>query len=269
VAVCEKTEHAMCTIYDIHSQKKKKVLPDQDIRCSDYESKVFLSACFHPKQENKFILTLTGEPDWCLLLWDWDKLKVMNKIGVGITGVPFSMNQKGGDIDPDYKFEVSYSHDAESMVVVGMDTYRFLNYEEKEFSEALIQINGKDREMSSKYCCHAWMGNSNLIVCTEIGEIILCGMDGAFELYIPESPTEDNFKLEAIIPFSRGFIVGGNENGNAKFYAFEECDDPKIGYRLINREPISLRMENNEKHEVTSMAISNSEDYIYFTTKSN
>jgi len=104
LAVCEKTDHAMCTIYDIHSQKKKKTLPDQDINCNDYESKEFLSCAFSWKNENQFIITLTGEPDWTLLLWDWDKLKVITKISIGITGVPFSINQKGGEVDPDYNF---------------------------------------------------------------------------------------------------------------------------------------------------------------------
>ena len=36
LAVCEKANRAMCTIYDIHSQKKRKTLPDPDIDCTDY-----------------------------------------------------------------------------------------------------------------------------------------------------------------------------------------------------------------------------------------
>ena len=88
LAICEKAEHATCTIYDIHSQKKKKVLPDQDIACTDYEAKEFLSCSFSPKQENQFMITLTAEPDWSVIVWDWDKPKVVHKISIGITGIP-------------------------------------------------------------------------------------------------------------------------------------------------------------------------------------
>lgn len=52
LAICEKSSPATCTIYDINSQKKKQMLPDQDIACTDYESKEFLSCCFNPKNEN-------------------------------------------------------------------------------------------------------------------------------------------------------------------------------------------------------------------------
>ena len=38
LAVCEKSRWATCTIYDIHSQKKKKQLPDPDIDCEDYKA---------------------------------------------------------------------------------------------------------------------------------------------------------------------------------------------------------------------------------------
>ena len=251
LAICEKAEHAMCTIYDIHSQKKKKVLPDQDIRCSDYEAKEFLSACFDPVKENRFLITLTGEPDWSLLLWDWDKLKVMCKIGIGITGVPFSINQKGGDTDAVSQFQCMYNlHDSTAVCVVGVDTFRFIRITAPagmataEFEEEHTGVNNADRELTTKYVCQAWMTDGRLIVCTEVGEIFLCEENGSYMAYIPESPTDDNFKLEACVAFSRGFIVAGNENGNGKFYAFEKCEDSKVPYRLINKEPTIVRMSD-------------------------
>ena len=99
LAVCEKANRAMCTIYDIHSQKKRKTLPDPDIDCTDYQSKEFLSACFSPKFENNQIITLTGAPDWMLIFWNWDQLKIMAKVKIGITGIPASMSQKDGELE--------------------------------------------------------------------------------------------------------------------------------------------------------------------------
>lgn len=51
LAVCERSSHAICTIYDVHSQKNKRTLPDPDVDCTDYTSQEFLSACFSPKAE--------------------------------------------------------------------------------------------------------------------------------------------------------------------------------------------------------------------------
>ena len=54
------------------------------------------------------------------------------------------------------------------------------------------------------------MHDAMLIVCTEIGEIIVCETDGSYLTYIYESPINYyEFKIESIIPFSRGFIIAG------------------------------------------------------------
>jgi hypothetical protein len=68
LAVCERTTKVegggLCTIYDINSQKKKQTLPDPDVDNREYNSREFLSAAFSWKDENKYIVTLTGQPDW-------------------------------------------------------------------------------------------------------------------------------------------------------------------------------------------------------------
>ena len=157
LAVCEKSKWATCTIYDIISQKKKKTLPDPDIDCSDYTSGEFLSACFSPKAENQFIITLTGAPDWLLLLWDWDKLKVISKINIGITGIPASMNQKDGN-ELDVNFQISFNpHEVNYIVVTGPDTYKYYKYEDGAFEADHTQVNNKDKDLTTKYSCHAWM----------------------------------------------------------------------------------------------------------------
>lgn len=59
-----------------------------------------------------------------------------------------------------------------------------------------------------------------LIIGTEVGEILVCNDDGSFDTLVPDSPMND-FKIEAIVSFSRGFIVAGN----GLIYAYEESDD--------------------------------------------
>lgn len=107
LAICEKTERALCTIYDVHSQKKRKTIPDPDIGFvgfEDYESMEFLSVAFNPKHENKGLITLCGQPDWLLLMWDWDKIQVTAKVNIGLTGLPPQVSSEVEGEQADYNF---------------------------------------------------------------------------------------------------------------------------------------------------------------------
>lgn len=156
------------------------------------------------------------------------------------------------------------------MVVTGNDTYKYYKIEENEFEAEHTQVNNADVELTSKYTCHAWMHDGRLVVCTEVGEIILCETDGSFLTFIPDSPTDEAFKIECIQSFSRGFIVAGN----GLIYAYEKCEDGGAPYRLITN-PIEVRLESkdnlgsNMNYQITSMTLSHTEDYVYIITKSN
>ena len=65
------------------------------------------------------------------------------------------------------------------------------------------------------------MADGKLVVCTEAGEIILCETDGSFLAFIEDSPFNENFMIESIVTFSRGFIIAGD----GYIYAFEKCED--------------------------------------------
>ena len=53
----------------------------------EFQSREFVASAFHPKEE-KIIVTLTGQPDWQLIMWNWDphgnkdkELMTFTKIG--------------------------------------------------------------------------------------------------------------------------------------------------------------------------------------------
>jgi len=166
-------------------------------------------------------------------------------------------------------------------VVTGVDTFRYYTIEGTELAETHTQMNNKDREITTKYSCHCWTSTEKLIVCTEAGEIIQCDSDGSYMCYIPESPTDEDFKIQAIIPNERGLIVAGNTSGSsnddqktAKVYVYENVEDEKICYRLISKDPIEVKMDANQvgsnmNFQLSSMCLNHSEDAIFFTTKSN
>ena len=130
VAICQRAEKAKCIIYDIHTQKLKQTLPDQDIDTDDYEAKEFLSAAFPVKNEQTQMVTLTGAPDWVLLLWDIDNIKVLSKINVGFSGFQSQINPKPGEEvdEPDHNLMCSYNPlevggDPSRVVVTGDNTF--------------------------------------------------------------------------------------------------------------------------------------------------
>lgn len=175
------------------------------------------------------------------------------------------MQQKGGDTaDIEFNYQVSYNkYDPKCVIVTGMDTYKnyqIVDKEDKkvEFEAAHTQVNNKDREISTKYSCHAWMNDGRLVVCTELGEIMLLETDGAFKNYIAESPIEDEgeFKIEAICAFTRGFIVSGED----KIYAYEKTEDQDVPYR-----PIGMPTESNQSNFM-SMCLSQNEEFLYCIT---
>ncbi len=72
LVICEKATRAVWTVYEIQHQKvRRSLLKGDQEGTSFYESKEFVSVCFS-KNEKHHLLTLTGEPDWALILWKWD-----------------------------------------------------------------------------------------------------------------------------------------------------------------------------------------------------
>lgn len=70
VAVAEKGEKPIITIYDLHSLRKRKILSSPEVQSGEY-----VSMAFSP--DSKYLATQGGKPDWTLLYWTWEKSKVM------------------------------------------------------------------------------------------------------------------------------------------------------------------------------------------------
>lgn len=70
-----------------------------DIACLDFDAKEFVSASFTVKNEGAQLITLTGAPDFFLILWDIENLKILSKINIGLAG--FSSNYLSGNRNSD------------------------------------------------------------------------------------------------------------------------------------------------------------------------
>ena len=93
--------------------------------------------------------------------------------------------------------------------------------------------------------------------------------NGEFKYFIEGSPL-NNFKIECIAPYSRGFVCCG-ENGT--FYTFEKDPDDldrpyKLGNKIESKEPgASAALPLTQR--IMSSVITSTEDSIMFITDQN
>ena len=79
MAYCERgVNRGLCTIYDLANRKKHRVFPEEHE--ADYKSKEFIGAAFCPKDPHRYIVTLTGKPDFAVHLWQHDLNQMRAKI---------------------------------------------------------------------------------------------------------------------------------------------------------------------------------------------
>ncbi|OWZ18454.1 WD domain-containing hypothetical protein [Phytophthora megakarya] len=68
LAVAERSERALVSIFDLKTLKKRKVLSSADAQARSYVSMAFSA-------DNQLLLTQGGAPDWMLTCWNWSKGK--------------------------------------------------------------------------------------------------------------------------------------------------------------------------------------------------
>jgi hypothetical protein len=132
LVICEKATRAVWTVYEIQHQKVRRSLLKGDQEATAfYQSKEFLAVSFSAKNEKHHLLTLTGEPDYQLILWKWDASKIQAMTSIGFSnpqGIP--------------TFQVSFNpFDPNAVVVTGQSTYKYYKYGETEFTVDHSQLN--------------------------------------------------------------------------------------------------------------------------------
>ncbi len=88
MAVCERSiagQKGKFSIWDVTNYRWKKTLPEQIQDTNAYDSQEFVASAFSPKEE-RMIVTLTGEPDWQVFLWNWEREKLIAKTSIGCQG---------------------------------------------------------------------------------------------------------------------------------------------------------------------------------------
>ena len=108
-------------------------------------------------------------------------------------------------------------------VVTGTDCYQYMKVAEnlREFNVTHQGLQ-TGQDISTDYTCHTWAKDqTQLVVATAKGDILVCKMDGEFLILVPDSPglqLEDGLRIECITPYSRGLILAGQDG---TIFAFE------------------------------------------------
>eukprot|EP00753_Platysulcus_tardus_P007912 PLAT15528.5.p1 GENE.PLAT15528.5~~PLAT15528.5.p1 ORF type:complete len:1278 (+),score=785.91 PLAT15528.5:80-3913(+) len=237
IAVAERAERGLVTLYDGQHLRKRKTLASADIFPRDY-----VSMCF--SADNRYLLTQGGAPDWTLICWQWDKNKVVASTK--------SSNVSGAPIH-----EVSFCPTDSSIVLVtGNGIVRFFRIQDGVFKALPSSIAKRDPQ---NYLCHTWLPEDRVVVGTDTGDLLLFE---SFELRTPlSSSPADGSAINCILAYSGGFVCGCDE-GILRLY--NRSDDMREYYSFSK--PFTI--EENP-YKILNLAVSPSEDSLACTLENH
>lgn len=162
--------------------KKRKVLSNGDITATE-----FISISFSP--DSKYLAAQSSSPDWTLLLWVWEKNKLLtsartcNPVGANAASVT----------------QVTFSpQDNTLMAVSGRNVLKMLRYHEGQLKQQAFH-----KLEPQAFTQHAWLTDDRLAIGNESGQVHL--LEGA---ELKTTLTLGTEIIGAIAGFSRGFIAG-------------------------------------------------------------
>eukprot|EP00741_Cyanophora_paradoxa_P020094 tig00021234_g19395.t1 len=236
VAIAEKSEKGLITVFDLHTLKRRKVLSTAE--CG---SKEYISMCFSP--DSKFLLSQGGAPDWTLVLWTWEKAKV--------AAFTKTTNQQGSPI-----YQCSFNPvDSTVVAVTGNTIFKLFRVVDNNFKQSPSALGKREPQ---NYLCHTWMSEDRLLVASDTGDLLLIE-GGELKMVLPQSPADGN-SIDAILPYSKGFVCGGD---GGILHVFEKSDD-KDFYKRSK----TFKIENNAV-KIKNLAVSPSEESLLCSLENN
>lgn len=194
LAVAERAKTAIVSVFDMNSKKKRTMTTP------DCASEEYISMAFPSGSENKFLLTQGGAPDWTLVLWQWDRTRVMSTAKVSMTA-------------PVYQVSFHILDFNLGLVCTGNTVIKWYKMIEGQLKPQ--NFNGLSKKenhvTSTNYLCHSWLFDGKLVVGTDSSEVLI--FDQNYELKgILQTHTEE-WVSRVLCPFAGGFLVGG-DNGH-------------------------------------------------------
>jgi WD40 repeat protein len=210
---------------------------------ADTVSTEIISMSFAPGYEHKYIVTLSGGPDYAVTLWHWERPKILAQIKL-----------QSGPL-----YQISFNAvDYQNGIFVsgrGKDKLFWFKYQNAGLVQLPIGLNKLDPKLSTDYICHAWMPDGRLVIGTDNGEIIIFDSACEFRGYVTVGL--DNWRVECILPYSRGFLVAGED---ASVHIFER--HPEDIRNQYQRLPRALVIAEHITRTIKAITLSPNEDQL-------
>ncbi|XP_013398082.1 cilia- and flagella-associated protein 57 [Lingula anatina] len=268
VAIAEKGEKATITIYDLHSQRRRKVLSSPEVQSGEY-----VSLAFSP--DSKYLVAQGGKPDWTLLYWTWDKSKVMASIKTSVA--------QGKEIPPPV-YQVTFNpQDNTQLCVVGNQIFKLYRYSEGSLKPFAFQKMEPQNNL-----CQAWVSDERVVVGTDNGRLLLFEAgELKNEFHVEKSQKGDKEKMDsisegeatqpsgppeitAIVAYSKGFACSV---GPGTVFLYEKTDDKEYFKKAreikIPADSNSADPSKSENQVITSLTVSPSEETLVASTDSS
>ncbi|KAL3977716.1 pleckstrin-like domain containing family A member 3 [Sarotherodon galilaeus] len=260
LAVSDYGERAAVTVFDLqHEQgRKRKVLSAGDMSVQE-----FICIAFSP--DSKYLIGLTGGPEWMLILWLWEKHKLLATLKTTNTNNPVT--------------QVSFNpYNNTQLCVSGTGVFKLFRY-----SEGALKQSSVAKVESINFLCHTWMSEHRVIAGTDTGrllvfesgdlrrEISMTSVQGQSarqvevkkikDANVDEGPSVPS--ITAILSYSKGFACS---RGPGTVFLFEQTDDN--GYRKTReiKIPVDAYWTSAEYQQIDTICISPAEETLAIST---
>ncbi|XP_026024823.1 cilia- and flagella-associated protein 57 isoform X1 [Astatotilapia calliptera] len=263
LAVSDYGERATVTVFDLqHEQgRKRKVLSAGDMSVQE-----FICIAFSP--DSKYLIGLTGSPEWMLILWLWEKHKLLATLKTTNTNNPVT--------------QVSFNpYSNTQLCVSGTGVFKLFRY-----SEGALKPSSVAKVESINFLCHTWVSEHRVIAGTDTGrllvfesgdlrrEISMTCVQGQparqvevkkiKDANVNEGPSVPS--ITAILSYSKGFACS---RGPGTVFLFEQTDEN--GYRKTREIKIPLDAYCSgvtlaEYQQIDTICISPAEETLAIST---
>lgn len=225
LAVAEKSDKIpILTIYKVDDDKSgteerktdAKVLKRRRIMCStdvkQHKAWISMSFCHH---NDKFLATLSSEPDQTVYIWQVDKQRhVCSQV-------------LGHSVNHAYGTQVKFSSlDPNVLLITGNQTYKYCVRKDENLAIQTKTMNKKEySHISTNYTAHCWLEGGKILVGTDQGQILLCEANGEVKRGLNDAPGE-GFYIEQMIKYKNAFICVGDKGQMTVYSQTGEPNNP-------------------------------------------
>ncbi|XP_017339117.1 cilia- and flagella-associated protein 57 isoform X2 [Ictalurus punctatus] len=238
LAVSERREQGIITVYDIQSEQcsKRQVLTGGSDRIHEF-------VCMAFSADSKYLLGQSGGPAWTLFYWEWEKNEVIATVTTKRLG---------------FVSQVSFNpKDNTQICVSGNYVFKIFTLE----NNSLNQTSSFDLDLEN-IMSHAWMSEDCIILGTETGKLLMFKAGHWHKLRRPSER-----RITAITQYSKGFACAV---GPGLVYLYEKIEE--YSYRntkqlRIPQDPCSSQPSQLEQQEITTICLSPLEETLAISTR--